>query len=153
MGSAVAAVGLVLFVGLTCAAQSQGFHGNPEVRPYTVDLQPVDKVELLKLKKIGDLWHGEIEATKTVAGPEAQKIATLWRTQNYFPYSAVCHFPGYAIKFHSGEKLIMYATLCWECNNIAFKVPDLKGSQSFGGYDRKGRRLLKIFRAAFRKTK
>ena len=148
------AVGLVLFVSLTSLAQSPAFNGNTEVKPYTVNLPSVDRVELLKLKKVGDLWQGEIEATKTVEGSEAQKFASLWRTQNYLPYTAACHFPGYAVKFYSGEKLVTFATVCFECNNIGFKVPQLQGTQSFGGRDRKGKQLLKVFRTAFhQKTK
>jgi hypothetical protein len=147
--SVLAALGLVLFVALACHAQSAAFEGNPEVRPYTVDLPSIDRVELLKLKKVGDLWNGEIEATKSV---DAQKIASLWRAQTYFPYMAACHFPGYAVKFYSGEKLITFATLCWECNNIGFKVPEIQGTQSFGGRDRNGKRLLKVFRTAFHET-
>lgn len=143
-------VALLLFsVVSTNVAQSRRFPGNKEARPYTRDLQTIDKVELLKLKKEGDLWQGQIEFSKTVEGAEAQKIASLWRTQTYYPNSAICHFPGYGIKFFSDGKLLMYATLCWECNNIGFQTPDLKKTQGFGGEDKKGQALLTVFRSAF----
>jgi len=44
---------------------------------YTQNLADVDKVELLKLKLRGDLWDGEIEATKIIEGEQAKKIAAL----------------------------------------------------------------------------
>lgn len=109
----------------------------------------IDKVELFKLKREGDLWNGDIESSQTVEGPEAQKIASLWRTQTFLPYSATCHLPGYALKFFAQDKLIVYATLCWECDNIRFHTPNLTRTQGFGGRDRKGQQLLGVFRAAF----
>jgi hypothetical protein len=130
-------------------AQSRRFLGNKEAEAYTRNLEPVDKVELLKLKKNGDLWKGEIESIKTVEGHDAQKIASLWRTQTYLPDSAICHFPGYALKFYAQDKLIVYATLCWECDNIGFQTPKLTRTQAFGGRDKKGQQLLGVFRAAF----
>jgi len=134
-------------------AQSPRFPGNKEARPYTRDLQPIDKVELLKLKKAGDLWNGEIASTETVDGIEAQKIATLWRTQTYRPFSSICHFPAYALKFYANDRLIVYATLCWDCDNIGFETPHLNATQGFGGKDKKGQALLNVFRAAFPEKK
>ncbi len=134
-------------------AQSRRFLGNEEAKLFTRNLPTVDKVELLKLKKNGDLWNGEIESSKMVEGVEAQKTASLWRTQNYLPDSAICHYPGYAIKFYFKDKLIAYATLCWECNNISFETPNLKRTQGFGGRDKKGQQLLQVFHTAFPEAK
>ena len=134
-------------------AQSRRFLGNEEAKLFTRNLPTVDKVELLKLKKNGDLWNGEIESSKMVEGVEAQKTASLWRTQNYLPDSAICHYPGYAIKFYFKDKLIAYATLCLECNNISFETPNLKRTQGFGGRDKKGQQLLQVFHTAFPEAK
>ena len=140
---------LILCTASASFAQSRRFSGNKEAKPYTRNLAPIDKVELLKLKRKGDLWNGEIESSKTVEGPEAQKIGSLWRTQTFLPYSAMCHMPGYALKFFAQDKLIVYATLCWECDNTRFQTPRLTRTQGFGGRDRKGQQLLGVFRAAF----
>ena len=153
LGCLICCLLLMLLSASTSPPQSRRFSGNKEAKPYTQNLPAVNKVELLKLKKRGDLWEGEIESSKMIEGSEAQKIASLWRRQTYYPYSAICHFPGYAIKFYSREKLIAYATLCWECNNIGFEMPDLKRTQGFGGKDRKGQQLLQVFRTAFPETK
>lgn len=139
---------LILCTASTSFAQSRRFVGNKVAKPYTRDLMPIDKVELLKLKG-GEVWNGEIEASKTVEGHEAQKIASLWRTQTFLPHSAICHMPGYALKFYVEDKLIVYATLCWECDNIGFQTPKLTRTQGFGGNDKYGQQLLGIFRAAF----
>jgi len=103
---------LLTTVSIVSNGQSPRFTGNKEAKPYTYSLPDIDKIELLKLKKIGDIWDGSIEATKTVEGDEARRIAALWRTQKYLPYSASCHLPAYAIKFYSEGKVLAYATLC-----------------------------------------
>jgi hypothetical protein len=140
---------VILSAASAGAVQKRRFSGNAEARPYTRDMPAVEKVELLKLKKRGDLWDGETEASKVVGGAEAQEIAALWRSQTYLPHSAVCHNPGYAIKFYSGGRLLVYASLCWECDNIGFLTPALGKTQGFGGRDKKGRQLLQVFKAAF----
>lgn len=129
--------------------QSPRFTGNKEAKPYTYGLPNIDKIELLKLKKIGDIWDGTIEATKTVEGDEARSIATLWRTQKYLPYTASCHLPAYAIKFYSEGKVLAYASLCWDCDNIGFINPRLKGTQGFDGKGKKGQQLLEVLTKAF----
>ena len=82
--------------------------------PQTRNLPQVDKVELFKLKKRGDVWTGEFTAQKTVVRNEAEKVAQLWRKQSFVSDSPICHNPGYAIKFYDRDKLLVYATLCWE---------------------------------------
>lgn len=149
VGCLICCLLLMLLSASTSPAQSRRFLGNKEAKPYTRNLPAIDKVELLKLKRSGDLWNGEIESSKIVEGSEAQKIASLWRTQTYLPYSAICHFPGYAIKFYSREKLTVYATLCWECDNIGFETPDLKRTQGFGGRDKKGATVVEGFPHSF----
>ncbi|MFL6207415.1 MAG: hypothetical protein ACJ74W_01105 [Pyrinomonadaceae bacterium] len=131
--------------------QTRRFKGNQEVKPYTHNLPVVDKVELLELKLRGDLWDGESQASKIVEGNEAQKIASLWRTQTYNSYSAICHNPAYAIKFYSQGQLRVFATLCWDCDNIRFITPKLEKTQGFDGGGQKGQHLLQLFRTAFPK--
>jgi hypothetical protein len=130
-------------------AQTRSFPGRKEFQFVTRDLPPIDKLELLKLKLNGDLWNEEIEASKTLTGTEAQSVATLWRSQTYDRSMAACHNPAYGIKFFSAEKLLVYATLCWDCNNFGFEIPKLDGTQSFDGRGRKGQQLLQVFRKAF----
>ena len=143
---------LICWAAAVSSGQSR-FHGNSEARPYTLDLPPIDKVELIKLTTNGDLWNGEIEAVKVLEGVATQDIATLWRSQTYLPYSAICHLPAYAIRFYEKDKVILYATLCWQCDNIRFELPKLKATQGFGGRDRKGQKLLAVFRKAFQESK
>jgi hypothetical protein len=145
--SLIAIFGIAFFV----FGQSRDYQGNAEAKPFTRDLPNIDKIELLKLEKKGDLWTGEIEASKTIEGDEAQKFAKLWRQQNYEPISAICHLPAYAVKFYAKDKLLTYATLCWDCNNIGFEEPKLNKTQGFDGDGRKGQKLLQIFKDAFPK--
>jgi hypothetical protein len=118
-------------------------YGQSSSARLTHNLAPVDKVELFKLKKRGDVWTGEFVAEKTVEGKEAEKAAQLWRKQSFVSYSPSCHNPGYAIKFYNRDKLLVYATLCWDCDNIEFLTPKLEKRVGFKGRGIKGREFLK----------
>lgn len=121
--------------------------------PHTHNLPEVDKVELFKLKKRGDLWTGEFTAQKTVVQNEAEKVAQLWRKQYFDPVSPICHNPGYAIKFYNQDKLLVYATLCWECDNIEFLTPKLEKRVGFDGGGIKGQELLRYLEATLADVK
>ena len=74
-------------------------------------------------------------------------MAQLWRKQSFVSDSPICHNPGYAIKFYDRDKLLVYATLCWECNNIEFLTPKLEKYVGFDGGGIKGQELLKYLEA------
>jgi hypothetical protein len=110
-------------------------------------LPHIDKTELLRLVKHGDIWNGEIAAQTALTGADAEAAADLWRTQSFSSVSPACHNPGYAIKFYDHDVLIVYATLCWECNNIEFLTPQLQNYVGFEGEGAKGQALLKFLKA------
>ena len=140
---------ILVFFATFGSAQTHRSKGQEKFLALTRNLPPVDKVELLRLKTKGDLWNGEIEATKVLTGKEANDFASLWRAQTYLPNSAICHLPIYGVKFYEKEKLLVYASICWGCNNIDFLTPDIQGTQAFAGDQRKGQQLLSIFRLNF----
>lgn len=141
---------LLTLVSIASASPQHGrYAGRPDLRRYTRDLPEIDKVELLKLKVNGDLWDGAIESLKTLTGKEAQDVASLWRRQVYRQYQVACHLPAYGVKFYSGDKLLVQASVCWQCNNIGFQTPDMNGTQYFEGDGRLGQQLLSVFRKAF----
>jgi hypothetical protein len=115
---------------------------------YTRRLPRIDKVELQKLKA-SEMWIDSIEATKVIEGIEARAVAVLWRTQRYRSISADCHYPAYGIKFYARGKVVLYASLCWQCNNIAYIEPKLGATQGFDGESSKGKELLELFSKAF----
>jgi hypothetical protein len=118
-------------------------YGQISSAQYTRNLPQVDKVELFKLKKRGDVWTGEFTAEKTVLRSEAEKLAQLWRKQSFVSVSPSCHNPGYAIKFYNQDKMLVYATLCWDCDNIEVLTPKLEKYVGFRGRGIKGQELLK----------
>jgi hypothetical protein len=142
---------LLLLLCLTHGAfpQSRRYMGRKDYLPYTRKLPPIDKVELLKLKLVGDRWSGDILSTRVLRGADALTLASLWRRQTYTSGLAACHNPAYAIKFYSRGKLLVYASVCWSCNNIFMITPKLTRTQSFRGYDRRGEQLSDIFDSAF----
>ena len=116
----------------------------PAGTPQTGALPRIDKTELLRLAKHGDLWNGEIEAQTTLTGNDAEVAAQLWRAQSFSAESPICHNPGYAIKFYDHEVLLVYATLCWECDNIEFLTPQIGKYVGFDAQGIKGKELLKF---------
>jgi hypothetical protein len=112
-------------------------------------LRTIDKVELLSIEsRMGDIEN--IVATKMIEGQEAQKIADVWRGQGWNGYSAAaCHQPPYAIKFYSKGKLILFATVCWDCHNMSFITPDIKKWVEFDVDSKESLKLKEIFQKAF----
>lgn len=138
---------ILLSVG-AAEAKSSSLDVNRRVRPYTISLPRIDKVELERYKTV-EMRIDSIEATKVIEGREAQAIAALWRAQNYRWRTPICHYPAFGIKFYSKGKLILYASLCWQCDNIIFREPRLGVMQGFNGSSRKGKQLLEVFLKAF----
>jgi hypothetical protein len=142
----ILAVFLITQPGLTVAAKPA--RANRDAIPYTLRLPDVDKIELEKFKTDGKFVES-IEATKVLEGDEAKAVAALWRRQDYRSGAAICHEPAFGIKFYSKGKLISYASLCWQCNNIVFLTPKLKSKQGFTGDSKRGKELLEVFTRAF----
>jgi hypothetical protein len=144
---------LLLSVLSVAEARPRRFMGRKEFLPYTRNLPAIDKIELFELKQKDDQWTDEILATRVFKGAEARKIASLWRGQNYNQHVSACHQPAYAIKFYAHDKLLVYASVCWSCNNIRFMTPQLDGEQNFAGGDKRGEQLSEVFRLAFVETR
>jgi hypothetical protein len=134
---------IFLFTALLVAMAPLGVGAENVSLRYTRRLPRVDKVELQKVQS-GEIGIRSIVSVKTVEGKQANAIATLWRTQNFRSRSAACHQPAYAIKFYAHGKLLLYASLCWDCDNIDFIEPTLNASQGFNGSSRKGQALLAL---------
>jgi hypothetical protein len=115
----------------------------------TKKLPVIDKVKIIKVKP-GQLGFEYVISKKKLKGKEAEAFAALWRSQTFLPDSAMCHTPGFAIKLFSKGELIVYASLCWDCNTIEFFTPELSGSfyQGFQGDNKKGQAMLNFLTKA-----
>jgi len=81
------------------------------VRPYESEVQILGKKYFLK----GD----------------AEIIAALWRKQRFdYNYQALCHEPGYALRFYSGRSLLFETSVCFHCSN--FYITNMFGSMWWG---------------------
>jgi hypothetical protein len=131
---------IVVFVSVlvSCLCGCSRSEGTPQTR----NLPAVDKAELFRLAKNGDVWNGEFAAQAILAGDDAKAAAQLWRAQSFSDDSPICHNPGFAIKFYNHDVLVVYATLCWECNNIEFLSPRLDKYVGFDAEGKKGQELL-----------
>ncbi len=64
-----------------------------------------------------------IAGRTVLRGEEAEKVATLWRGLfRARGFSAMCHKPGYALRFRQRGKLLFETTVCWECHNYTIPV-------------------------------
>jgi hypothetical protein len=59
-----------------------------------------------------------IYATVEAEGDEAAEIAEMWR-QLPQAEQMRCHIPPYGLRFYGGGQVIIEASVCWLCNNIA----------------------------------
>lgn len=148
------AMTLLILVTTNASGQTRRYHGQKEYLPYTRNLPRIDRVELFKLKlNKSDEWDGGIIASRTLAGRQARKFASLWRRQTYNDHQSACHNPGWAIKFYAHQKLFAYATVCFSCNNISMIIPELTTRQNFGGYEPIGEQLEQMLSEAFAEGK
>ncbi|MDX6305034.1 MAG: hypothetical protein QOI77_2003 [Blastocatellia bacterium] len=114
----LSASALITFVITLCVGE-----GKAQNAQLMRNLSTIDKVELQAVID-SELWIKGVEATKTIEGVDAQKVAQLWRSQKWNRTGYACHRPVYAIKFFSHGKLIFYASICWECHNVYFVEPN-----------------------------
>jgi hypothetical protein len=134
---------IVLLCFLGGLAPAKGQPVSKEARPFTTHLPPVDKIEILRVSGIEGIE--KIINTKTLDEADVQKLATLWRTQQYATYySAACHEPAYSIKFYAKEKLLTYVSICWGCQNIYSQLKEQNFSAGFNARGAKGKALFQF---------
>ena len=115
-----------------------------EARPYTIQLPPIDKIEIQKVS--GGERIERVDNRKILLGADVQKLASLWRTQQYnYGYSSSCHEPAYAIKFYAKDKLITYVSICWGCRNMYSQLKEQDFIAGFNARSAKGKQLLLFF--------
>lgn len=140
---------MLLAVTGVCADEGWVRKINQRMRPYTKLLPSVDRVELQTLEPWSHGLNPTVIETKTIEGEAAKGIAALWRKQDWnYKFSAACHEPSHAIKFFSGDKIILDATICWDCYNINIHQP-ITNSQGFDTNSKAAKQLLQIFVEAF----
>jgi hypothetical protein len=139
---------------------------NTQVACVTTSLPRCDRVEILHLSEIagassdmvplppaGENFpirpYGEqsgILNRVTLAGPDAEAFANLWRSQKFDKnMQALCHDPVYAFRFYSGWRKTFETSVCFHCSN--FYVDSLVGSD-WWGFDRstpQAKQLLQRF--------
>lgn len=90
---------------------------------------PDDKSQLYHVEPYDEWWT--ISARVTVKGIEAERMASLLRAfqpfisetinangQHGFAGYPDCHFPPFAYRFYSGDKLLYDTSVCWGCSNL-----------------------------------
>ncbi|HEV7405119.1 MAG TPA: hypothetical protein VGO11_19400 [Chthoniobacteraceae bacterium] len=150
-----------------------------EYQRFIVNLPPCDRVVVIRIGKpadepvekkgrpkskdlpqgpdpTGKLYHVQpydewwkIAAQKTVTGPDAERLANLYRGLKQRPFEirslpdlipedqppgvreahmskvmmgANCHFPPFAYRFFAGKILLYDTSICWGCENVIIGV-------------------------------
>lgn len=115
-------------------------------------LGPIDAVEIVSLHGVDPrrVDYYMLAATDAphvrLTGPEARRIATLWRT---LPAGDAkrCHIPPFGRFFLAG-RLICQASLCWQCNDLFGHAGQDKLSFAFDAASPIASALLQACKAA-----
>lgn len=77
----------------------------------------------------------------TLRGPEAERVAALWRA---LPVGeqARCHVPSYGLRFFAAGRLVCQASICWQCNNIWADADGRRFRYEFDATHPRSRELL-----------
>jgi hypothetical protein len=84
------------------------------------ELLDIDAVDVLELQGEMPGMSGNLIISSRiikVEGELAQQVASLWRKLKPGE-SARCHMPPFGLRFYFKEKLILQASICWECDNM-----------------------------------
>jgi hypothetical protein len=116
-------------------------------------LPAVDAVEVVNLRGVDPNRVDEFMAAAKDAkyvrlvGDKAQRIAAAWRN---LPEGeqARCHIPPFGLRFYAGRELILEASICWQCNNIAGKAGAEGVFFEFDGEHAQSRELLAMLKQA-----
>lgn len=76
---------------------------------------------------------------------EASEIAEMWR-QLPQAEQARCHVPPYGLRFYGGGRMIVEASVCWQCNNIWTREEGGKSFYTFDASAEVSQRLLEKLR-------
>lgn len=107
-------------------------------QPYAAGLPACDRLELYRLNEQGfvngdvaepgtgfniPLQHVDLKIVRhvTLTGDRAEAVAQLWRKQEFnwnILESALCHEPGFGLRFYSGANLLLETSLCFSCHNF-----------------------------------
>jgi len=113
---------------------------NDKLKPLTSELPPVTSVEIFRLASysVGDKGAPQppsgaeifpmnpdgytlvVTGKVTLKEKDAEKLAGEWRQLDFgVQYQALCHFPVYALKFMSGDRVLLQTTICWHCSDFS----------------------------------
>jgi hypothetical protein len=122
--SAVALGCLILFGNTVTVVSTSivvGAGSKEDLLPLTTNLSDIDRIEIESIESNPNGQVTKVLASKTLTGVETDSFAKIWRTQNYvFGEYAMCHQPGYRLRFYRWGSLYATATVCFTCENINF---------------------------------
>ncbi|HEX8916390.1 MAG TPA: hypothetical protein VF796_28825 [Humisphaera sp.] len=109
-------------------------------------LPDVDAVEVVVMRGVESGPHGYMPNARDaravrVQGPEAARIASLWRALP--PGEQMrCHVPPFGLRFLHGGRVLVEASVCWQCNNVWGHAGDDRFGYEFDGSHPTARALL-----------
>ena len=112
------------------------------------DLPPIDDVEVVPVPPGGLAKASRIhrrmrfEGTVALRGDAAQEIAALWRALPDYDLITMCHYPPFVLRFFAADRVVLSASLCWECHNAVGTTPAGPFTALFDGDSEIARELL-----------
>jgi hypothetical protein len=90
-------------------------------------------------------WSDEeyfVHKQRTVRGLEALRLAAHWRNLSFGGDGALCHEPGFVLRFYLGPWKRAELTTCWKCSNLAVPAVFWESYLEFDALSTNGLALL-----------
>jgi hypothetical protein len=90
-------------------------------------------------------WSDEeyfVHNKRTVRGREALRLAAHWRSLSFGGEGALCHEPGFVVRFYLGPWKRAELTTCWKCSNLAVPAVFWEAYLEFDALSTNGLALL-----------
>ena len=94
----------------------------------------ITAVEVLRLSDTGesgpagsylvhyDDSHRGIAARQTLTGPQAAELVRVWGGVRLVEgYMAMCHDPGFILRFLAGQRCVFEVAVCFHCENVSWQ--------------------------------
>jgi len=121
---------------------------------------PDDRSNLYHVEPHDEWWT--ILARQSIKGPEAERLASFLRAfqpyiterieadgRHVFLGYPKCHFPPFAYRFYSGDKLLYDTSVCWGCANLIVGPDGMRHYFYFNTHTREAQGLLEASKKLF----
>ncbi|HET6409249.1 MAG TPA: hypothetical protein VFG14_15285, partial [Chthoniobacteraceae bacterium] len=134
-------------------------HGLAHVRGMEIfeEIRATDEVEVISLHgrdssrstgpdRVGDGYT--VVGRKMLKGDDARLVMNIFLGLPTHERYALCHNPGYGLRFRGKGRLIFETTVCWECENLTIPIGVFGSAyRGFEGDSQNSKHLLETLKS------